>query len=83
MFVRDMLTSAVAAGDEDLDAPEKALGYQLWSSGTLGSGKQKPHANSNGYSSRMVRGSIGADINFENDLLLGASFSKIRSSVKQ
>lgn len=67
MFVRDILTSAVAAGDEDANAISKTSGYSIWSSGTLGSGKQKPHANSNGYSGRMVGGSIGADVNFEND----------------
>ncbi|AFC70419.1 hypothetical protein A3305_07570 (plasmid) [Rickettsia amblyommatis] len=83
MFVRDILTAAVAVGDEADNSPEKTIGYQLWSSGTLGSSQQKSKADSNGYSSRMAGGSIGADTHFENDLLLGASFSKIRSSIKE
>jgi len=79
IFVRDTLTSAVAAGDEEQG---NIAGYHLWSSGTLGIAKQKAQTISNGYSGRMLGGSIGADIHLENDLLLGASFSKIRSSIK-
>lgn len=81
MFMRDMLI-AVAAGDENESDQEQNPSYSLWSSGAFGTAKQKASINSNGYSSKIAGGSIGADVNFENDLLVGASFSKIRSHIK-
>ncbi|WP_410956692.1 autotransporter outer membrane beta-barrel domain-containing protein [Rickettsia koreansis] len=83
IFARDIVTAAVASGDDDADdAAEKTHGYSIWSSGTLGSNKQKSKADSNGYSSKIAGGTIGANINLENDLLLGASFSRFNSRVK-
>lgn len=82
MFARDMVTAAVAAGDEEAggaldDAAEKTHGYSIWSSGTLGSNKQKSKADLNGYSTKIAGGTIGLELNLENDLLIGSSFGKI------
>ena len=81
MFERNML-APVAAGDESESDHSQILGYSVWSSGALGTAKQKTSNSSNGYSSKIFGGSIGADVNFENDLLIGASFSKISSNIK-
>ena len=87
MFARDMVTAAVAAGDEEAgetldDAAAKTHGYSIWSSGTLGSNKQKAKADLNGYSTKIAGGTIGLELNLENDLLVGSSFSKFSSRVK-
>jgi hypothetical protein len=81
MFERNMLV-AVAAGDANESVKSQILGYSVWSSGAFGSAKQKISNASNGYSSKILGGTIGADVNFENDLLIGASLSKIRSNIK-
>ncbi|WP_342225275.1 autotransporter outer membrane beta-barrel domain-containing protein [Rickettsia endosymbiont of Urophora cardui] len=81
MFVRDMLV-AVASGDESESDQSQILGYSVWSSGAFGSAKQKASNTLHGYRSKILGGTIGADINFENDLLVGSSFSKIRSNIK-
>ncbi|WP_341791751.1 autotransporter outer membrane beta-barrel domain-containing protein [Rickettsia endosymbiont of Gonocerus acuteangulatus] len=84
IFARDIVTAAVAAGDDEADdAAEKPHGYSIWSSGTLASSKQKGEAaGAGGYSTKIAGGTIGADINLENDQLVGASFSKFSSRVK-
>ncbi|HJD63396.1 MAG TPA: autotransporter outer membrane beta-barrel domain-containing protein [Rickettsia endosymbiont of Degeeriella rufa] len=81
MFERSMLV-AVAAGDERESDQSQILGYSVWSRGAFGSAKHKTSYNSNGYSSKILGGSIGAYAKFENDLLVGSSFSKIRSNIK-
>lgn len=87
IFAKDIVTAAVAAGDEDADealddAAEQTRGYSIWSSGTLGSNKQKSKADLNGYSTKIAGGTIGLELNLENDLLVGSSFSKFSSRVK-
>ncbi len=82
IFAKDILAAAIAAGDESESDQSQILGYSVWSSGAFGSAKQKASNNSDGYSSKILGGTIGADINFENGLLVGASFSKIRSNTK-
>ena len=87
IFAKDIVTAAVAAGDEEAggaldDAAEQTRGYSIWSSGTLGSNKQKSKADLNGYSTKIAGGTIGLELNLENDLLLGASFGKFSSRVK-
>ncbi|WP_256621486.1 autotransporter outer membrane beta-barrel domain-containing protein [Rickettsia sp. TH2014] len=87
IFAKDIVTAAVAAGDEEAggaldDAAEKTHGYSIWSSGTLGSNKQKSKADLNGYSTKIAGGTIGLELNLENDLLVGGSFSKCTSRVK-
>lgn len=81
MFERNMLV-AVAAGDESETDQSQILGYSVWSSGAFGSAKQKTSNNLHGYSSKILGGSVGADVKFENDLLVGSSFSKISSNIK-
>ena len=82
IFAKDILATAIAAGDENESDHSQILGYSVWSSGAFGAAKQKASNNSDGYSSKILGGSIGADVKFENELLLGASFSKIRSNIK-
>ena len=87
IFAKDILTTAVAAGDKEAggaldDAAGKAHGYSIWSSGTLGINKQKSKADLNGYSTKIAGGTIGLELNLENDLLVGSSFSKFTSRVK-
>ena len=83
IFTRDIVTAAVAAGDEDADdAAEKTHGYSIWSSGTLGSNKQKAKADLNGCSTKIAGGTIGLELNLENNLLVGSSFSKFTSRMK-
>lgn len=82
MFVRDILISPVSAGEDGTDILARIIGYHIWSSGTLGSNKQKSKADLNGYSSKIAGGTIGLELNLENDLLLGANFSKFSSRVK-
>ncbi|WP_395476866.1 autotransporter outer membrane beta-barrel domain-containing protein [Rickettsia endosymbiont of Pantilius tunicatus] len=79
IFAREVLTAAVAAGDDDA---EKASDYSIWSSGTLGSNKQKSKADSHGYSSKITGGTIGLELNLEHNALVGSSFSKFSSRVK-
>lgn len=85
IFAKELVTVTVAAGDDETDdAAENTYGYySIWSSGTLGSNKQKSKAGSNSYSTKVSGGTIGADISLENDQLVGASFSKFSSRVKQ
>jgi len=56
---------AVSAGDEE---QEQAPSYSVWSSGIFGASKQKDSSTILGYSSSIRGGSIGAEINFSNDL---------------
>jgi outer membrane autotransporter protein len=87
IFAREAVTAAVAAGDEDADealddAAEQTRSYSIWSSGMLGSNKQKSKADLNGYSTKIAGGTIGLELNLENDLLVGSSFGKFSSRVK-
>jgi outer membrane autotransporter protein len=87
IFAREVLTAAVSAGEEEAgraldDAADKTRGYSIWSSGTLGSNTQKSKADLNGHSTKIAGGTIGLELNLENDLLVGSSFGKFSSRVK-
>ena len=82
IFAKDILAAAIAAGDENELDLSQILECSVWSSGAFGTSKQKMSNNTDGYSSKIAGGTIGADARFENDLLLGASFSKLRSNTQ-
>ncbi|ODA36639.1 hypothetical protein A8V33_04020 [Rickettsia sp. wb] len=82
IFAKDILAAAIAAGDESEADQSQSLGYSVWSSGAFESAKQKISNNTDGYSSKILGGTIGADVEFESELLLRVSFSKIKSNIK-
>lgn len=82
IFTKDILAAAIAAGDENELDHSQILDCSVWSSGAFSTSKQKTSNNTDGYSSKILGGTIGVDLNLENDLLLGASFSKLRSNIK-
>ena len=82
IFTKDILAAAIAAGDENELDHSQILECSVWSSGAFSTSKQKTSNNTDGYSSKTLGGTIGADARFESELLLGASFSKLRSNIK-
>jgi hypothetical protein len=69
---------AVSAGEEE----DKTPSYSVWSSGMFGAARQKDSSTILGYSSSMRGSSVGAEINFSNDLMFGVSYSRLASNVK-
>ena len=76
-FKNRLSREAVAAGD----ASQK-LEKGLWAQGILGSAVERKSASSSGYNGRFHGFTIGADAEFNDDLLVGVAFSNVISKLK-